>query len=410
MANQRRRHEPPAEVPVLGAPIDDDDAEDVGGSEDDIDLLVSELAGEAEYVVLWRLDGTSAKQEHVDRVPLGRFNAQYVLEKHGGGDYLFRAYGPKVAGGGRKFKRYKEFSINKAVPPKTGSAALAWNTAHPANTPATAAAGPAPGMPDWIKTILIATVPAVASALVARLGAKREADPLLLELIRNRGNGGTDPVELQKLLADERDRAIKLGRELAGGGGGDDEDGGTTKLIGKGLDVLGEVVTQWKSNATGADSATPRLLASDGRGTAGVAGDSTTGISESALPSSTEAGTVRPWVQAASGFAGVLSMTAGRVGADTAARIIGDTLDDPAWDDLLADIEDDAAPGFVARVRTYFPGFENVRPEWLQEVAGFVLQMAEGDEDEPTAETKDHGPKETEGASGNRTPDDSRAS
>jgi hypothetical protein len=219
------------QIPKKRATADDGDdgapgAEPQGDGYEDLDIVLEELAGEAEHVVLWRIDGPNGKQEHVDKVPMSRFNAEYVTEKHGGGDYLMRAYGAKPKNGVRPVKKYKEFSINKSIPPKSGSAAVEWKKSN--GLAATGPAAPAERSP-WLD-VALAAVPGIATALVGVLTREKQTDPVLLALLNKLGTpteGGNtiNPVELQRLLADERERALTFGKEIGERRGGGEDDG-----------------------------------------------------------------------------------------------------------------------------------------------------------------------------------------
>jgi hypothetical protein len=226
MATTRRIAKKATAADEEDAPIDSAEAQ--GDGYEDLDIVLEELAGEAEYVVLWRLDGPNGKQEHVDKVQMSRFSAEYVTEKHGGGDYIMRAYGSKAKGGTRPVKKYKEFSINKSIPPKSGSAAIEWKKANGQALPSVMPSAPAERSP-WID-VALAAVPGIATALVGVLTREKQTDPILLALLNKLGtpseNGNSlDPIALQRLLADERERALALGKEIGERRGGGEDDG-----------------------------------------------------------------------------------------------------------------------------------------------------------------------------------------
>lgn len=213
----------------------DVEPDDNGGEDSsDIDAVLEALTGEAEHVVLWRVDGPKGKPEHVDKVALSRFGAEYVTERHGGGDYVFRVYGKVKEGGGRNVLKYKEFSIDKSIAPKSGSALLEWQRVNGVK-PGTAVAAPAAPSNErspWLD-VALATLPSVAAGVIALLGKEKTTDPVLMALLNkmvSSDNGkGIDPVELQRLIADERERAYNHGRESAPRGGGDED--GTARVL-----------------------------------------------------------------------------------------------------------------------------------------------------------------------------------
>lgn len=400
-------------TPIAPPATDEDDDEPGGagdGATDDLDALLEELSGEVEYVVLWRTDGTNGRQEHVDKVPLSRFNAEYVRERHGGGDFVMRAYGAKLAGGRRSVKKYREFSIDRSVPPKTGSAALAWKTANPGAAPAPAAGsngndGPAP----WLRDLLTATVPVVVGALVAYATKDKPTDPVLLKLLEMNGGSrdGVNPVELQRLLADERDRAIALGEKIGRGGKRERGEGGhgddTTGLLTEGVRAIGTLAEGWRAKAE-AEAEAAKIRAQRGGGAVPETAGALPAASTEHVPSegAEMPATDRPWIATARPFAGSLMVMAGRVAPPTAAAMIGDVLDDDAFTDLVTDIADETAPGFVGRLRVAFPPLQRVPDQWLLELVASILeQVAPDEESEPATapgadkpETKGNGPTE----------------
>lgn len=227
-------------------------ADDAGtSSNDDIDSVLESLTGEAEYVVLWRLDGPKGKQEHVDKVALSRFNSDYVTERHGGGEYLFRVYGPVKAGGGRNVVKYKEFSIDRSIPPKSGSALLEWQKANGIRPTSAANGGASHGSGErspWLD-IALATLPAVATGLLAVFSKEKQTDPVLMALLNKMVSGdkggAVDPVELQRLIADERERAYNHGRESAPRGEGED---GTARVLESTLPGLVDIFKESVAN------------------------------------------------------------------------------------------------------------------------------------------------------------------
>lgn len=401
MATRRRPAADPPPEPndeLLDTRRDDDELDDG----DDLDLVVEQLTGEAEYVVLWRIDGPTSKQEHVDKVPVSRFTAEYVKERHGGGDYIFRAYGEKQRGRPRKMQKYKEFSIDKSIPPKSGSAAVAWKDRRGPSEPATVLNESRRALPEWASTMLAATVPALVGAIVANLTREKVADPLLVELIRSNGKGsGSDPVALQALLADERARAIEIGKQIAGSKrrGGDDDDGMFT-VIGQGIETLTEFAAGYRINAeteakkAGASpSSDAARLSVESGSDAGTVGDvdQTTGRAAMGADASASIGaggvvngSVRPWVAAASPYMGMLPL-AKKMQPGTAAALISDNLDDEEFADLMADIDDETNGGVLVRIPLYFPALGNVNIDWFRAVIDAIVESAELEEDPPTA-------------------------
>lgn len=401
-----RRAPRPAEEPDDPPdPLDDDGP--VNEESDDLDMIMEQLTGEAEYIVLWRTDGTTGKQEHVDKVALSRFSAEYVKERHGGGDYIFRAYGAKLKGGRRRVQKYKEFSIDKSLAPKSGSAAAVWKERMPAESRG-GDVEPRRGMPAWLETTLAASVPVLIAGVVAALTKEKTADPLLIELIKTRNTGGsTDPVALQALLADERARAIELGKEMGRGGrrrgGGDDDDEDdrdpTIRLISDGITTLSEFAQGYRTNAeteakkaaaetgsggaTGSDgllpahprdSAVDRLEGNGNRAEASTGAETTPGAGSA----------VRPWVEAASPYMGMLKLAKGMSPA-TAAALISENLDDEQFSDLMADIEDVTDGGILPRLAGYFPSLGNVNIEWFRAVIDEIAATADPIDEPATA-------------------------
>lgn len=414
----RKQASPPSSV--VEEELDPDDVDDDAGNEDDVDLIVEQLTGEAEYIVLWRADGPTAKTEHVDKVPLSRFNSDYVRERHGGGDYLFRAYGTKGPRGRRGVKKYKEFSIDKSIPPKTGSAAAAWNEKHPAAIGAATGPVARSGLPEWVSTMLAATVPALATGLVAMMTREKTVDPLLIELIKanNGGSGkGIDPIALQTLLADERARSIELGKEIAGGkgkrGGGDDDDDGMWGAVSEGISTLKEFALGYRQHAENEAKGITPAIPEDG--TRGAIGDGDRGADDVSVADDDRAvahvgpgaeaaiatragGAMRPWVAAASPYMGLLKLAKG-MKPSTAAQVISDGLDDDAFNDLMADVEDTSNGGVLVRLPQYFPSLENANVEWVRAVIDELIATAVPLEDprpeESRAETEDRTPGNT---------------
>lgn len=403
MATRRRPAAPPAPEPndELVDERDDDERDERGDETDDLDLAMEQLTGEAEYIVLWRTDGTTGKQEHVDKVALSRFTAEYVRERHGGGDYMLRAYGPKLRGGRRGVKKYKEFSIDKSLPPKSGSAVSVWKDRYGSTAIVpTMSSDTRREMPEWVRDMLAASVPVLLGAIVTNLTREKTADPLLVELIRSNGKGnGADPVELQRLLADERARAIDLGKQMAGGAkrrdGGDDD--GMFAVIGQGIETLQEFAAGYRINAeteakkaTAPTSSAAQLMVRGDRDPGAMdhnVTDSNGASSTDGAPTTTGAGgLVRPWVEAAAPYMGMLPL-AKKLKPETAAAMISDNLDDDQFGDLMADIEDETGGGVLTRIPGYFPALANVNTDWFRAVIDAVAASADPEEDEPPAAT-----------------------
>lgn len=419
---QARKDDDP---PTAGDAIASDDFdEQQDGADDDLDMLIEQLTGEAEYIVLWRVDGPTAKSEHVDKIPLSRFNSEYVKDRHGGGDYLFRAYGEKIRGRGRRMAKYKEFSIDKSIAPKTGSAAAAWKEKFPVT------AGYGPGqpvqpsrMPPWVETMLAATIPALAAGLVTMITREKQTDPLLLELIRsnNKGSGAAiDPIALQTLLADERARAIDIGKEIAGkrrgGSGSDDEEEGMWGAVTEGISTLKEFAIGYRQNAENeAKGIKPAATVEDDNAN----GDGSTAGNRGAVVNDEDAmarlqsgegvsspvttgGAMRLWVAAASPYMGMLKLAKGMKPA-TAAQVIVDGLTDDAFNDLMSDVEDETNGGVLVRLPVYFPSLENANVDWVRAVIDEIRELAifePSPEEQTSAESET---RRSENADGNTT-------
>lgn len=182
----------------------------------DLAELVAKVGADAKAVALWRMDNGAEK--YLGRVTVDEFSLDGVAEKYGGGK--FRA---RIVGGENKFVKGGGITFDIEGPAKSA----------PANPATSTAANPA-GLPPWLTQLLVATVPAIGAAIVNKMLAKPEVDPLLLALLNKKSGDSISPTELVTLVENARRDAREETRtmlELAGDRGGDGGGAGWPDVV-----------------------------------------------------------------------------------------------------------------------------------------------------------------------------------
>jgi hypothetical protein len=172
----------------------------------DLAELITKVGADAKAVALWRMDAGAEK--YLGRVGVDEFSLDHVAEKYGGGKFRARIVGAAntfVKGGGITFDIEGVAKV-------------------PSSSPATSTAAAPAGLPPWLTQLLVATVPAIGAAIVTRMLARPEPDPILLAMLNKKGGDTVSPGELVTMLDNARREAREDTRammELAGDRGGD---------------------------------------------------------------------------------------------------------------------------------------------------------------------------------------------
>ena len=335
----------------------------------DVAAVIAELGTEAAHVSIWRLDEPG--EPYLGRVAASEFTLDWVQLTHGGGKYRIR-----VANAANAWIKAHTFAIaGKAKsPPATPGAAES-------NGTGTHASNGASGLPKWLETVLIATLPVIAGAVAKKMLESPAPDPLMLALINKSGRGeGISPIELANLLETLRQNTRQETIEMLG------ERGAPKAVPTSWADVVIETVPALVDTfrrEQDRDERPPR------RARATVAGTTPTTTAPDGVPPVTQptapAGEpewlsrVRPYVPMACGLA-----DRGK-NPEIQADALLDTLSESVADNLG---EHALSPTFVADVFAAIPAFSatSARVEWF---TLFLTRLQEsfGDDGDESAAT-----------------------
>lgn len=159
----------------------------------DVAGAIAQLGAEAAHVAIWRLlPGSSSPPKYLGRIPAVDFTLDLVAERWGGGD--FRA---RVANQANVWVKDGTFTFAIDGKPKTPDAAAAESNGAGAHANGNSA--------SLGEKLLLATVPALVAAfggaIAKMLTERKEPDPILLELLKQRAGGKEiGPIELMNLV------------------------------------------------------------------------------------------------------------------------------------------------------------------------------------------------------------------
>lgn len=362
----------------------------------ELDELVEQLGSSGRLVVYHIIDGRSTYAGPMD---MEGFTLEGLFDLYGGGEKSV------VVFQGKRRVDTVRVSLDPSIPPTSPR-----QRAMEAKRGAATGNGGGPGMGD-LSTMLVTMatlnqqssktmMDAVGAMMTAMTQAATvrppERDPMeatvtMMKLIREmQPQAATDPFILLE-------KGMNLGRAIAGANEGDP----TTDIIKEGLGVVGKIVeasrgAQANGRGGNGDTSPPQFMGNPVRvvdpgpsASGGVAGQSPV---REAQPESqpVNADAFRPWMQVAHANRQTLAMAARFMSGDTAAVEILRRMDDDTLNDLLADMDDDTAPGFEARVRAAFPEFQP-SPAWWADFVATIRQNVEAEEESEPESVKPEG-------------------
>jgi hypothetical protein len=351
--------------------------------------IVNELGSDSRVRVWQIIDG---KSSYAGEMSGAEFSLDTLLETYGGGDKSLVIYQGKMK------KDTVRVSLDPSIPPR--------NPRMTRMMAGQVAASPAGDMSNMFATIMATQMQGLSAtqqmmtgmvtAMTTLMTARPEKDPTdmalkLAEVLRPKdGGGGAAVADIMAMF----ERGMNVGKSINGGGDSDS----VMPVISEGVKTLGHlidgIVTEKKANAeairrgTLAPSHNPPvpLLAAP--------------VTEVAPPQSHEEPmSVRPWVDAARPHMGMLLKASAFLSPHAAADTVARSLSDDQFFDLVADIEDQAPPGFGQRLLAYFPDAAAVNPVWIGELVAVILSdYVKGDDE--SEDDEPHGGPSTNGAKG----------
>lgn len=362
--------------------------------ERELEDAISEIGTDGKVRVWQIVDGRSS---YAGEMSIVDFNLDALLENYGGGDKSLVFYQ------GRTKKETIRVSLDPSIPPRNPRTARLVTGAPVAANPMAEMMPVFAGMvqmqaqgAQMMQTMMASVMGAMAQMVAARPVEKDPMDTAIrmAELLKRSDAGGSPAAELMGMMK----QGMEIGMKMNG-----EKDDGMTGLIGEGMKTLSVlidgIVTTQKAKAamaareipaSGAVALAPPIPSAEGRASGvphGATGDTSTHIERSGNANGNEgavreegAVSVRPWVDAARPSIGMLLNAARFMPASAAADTIATNMADDAFFDLIDDIRDQTPPGFGPRLVGYFPDAANVKPEWIGELVGELLEHHVSDE------------------------------
>ena len=186
----------------------------------------------------------------------------------------------------------------------------------------------------------------------------------LATLMSKRDAGAAGPEQLVTML----EKGVSLATKLGDRAGGSSDS--IMPVVSEGVKVLGDVVGAVLAERAAARGEPARPLQL-------VPSTTETPVPRSSPPTP-PALPDRPWLQFARPLIPSLVSAARFMPPDAAAATIAAQLSPAAFDDLVADIQDDTAPGFVGRLAQQFPAVAQLNPQWFQTMLTLLLEADDG--------------------------------
>ena len=350
-----------------------------------------------------RVDPDTGDRKFIAEVVTDLVSLEWLGRKYGGGKYAL-THRKADGGGGYKYAAHETVQIDESIkpdPPATATGAGNGEGSRPA--------GAVPGFgANVIQQAMEAGVLSLIQqmqnqnqltvAMIERLtkGDDRRGPqllelvtpfiPVIVELVKSRKDPADLAVQLATLM-NKRDagaagpeqlvsmleKGVNLATKLGNAGGGSSDS--VMPIVGKGVEVLGDVVAAVLAERRAAGGAPTDQPA---RSLHLIPATTETTVPRPSTP--TPAVPDRPWMQAARPQLPALLSAARFMPPDAAAATIAANLSPAAFDDLVADIEDDAAPGFVGRLTQQFPGVATIPPQWFQTMLTMLLEATDGED------------------------------
>lgn len=171
-----------------------------------MDILdaMAQLGAGASWIGVWRLE--DGGETYLGRHPVDVFSIDWVKETFGGGKYRARGINDQ-----NKFVKAQSFTIagDKKVP--TAAAPTNGNGQSNGNGNGHSSGG----MPKFLETILVASIPVIAGAIARKILEDPKTDPLMLALLNKSSKGeSVSAGELVTLLDNARRESRDETREM----------------------------------------------------------------------------------------------------------------------------------------------------------------------------------------------------
>lgn len=336
-------------------------------AERELDTILEEIGQGDVLVKISRLSDTGAMQS-CGQMAGDTFNMETLTDTFGGGKYLLR-----FTKGKQELDRTR-VEVDALIPPR--------NPRAPKGVAPVAPQQDITGMTTVMSTMMTMMMSAMSTqqqgsaamitAMTEMMRARpAEKDPMeiamkMAELMR--ANPGANSADLFSIF----EKGMNVARRMDGGGDGDGMTGLLTEGV-KGVTAALEAVAADKRAR--ADAVRPTPIPA----TVPVSSPVTTPVVSPSLESDVP---TRVWMQVSAPFREQFAGAMGLFSPATVANAILEKMDDDHVNDLVDDVEDQTAPGFVRRVFAWLRPGQMPTPEqaqWIADVAGVIVASMEDD-------------------------------
>jgi hypothetical protein len=345
-------------------------------AERELDELLQEIGG-GDVTVRVSRRSPSGTMQVCGTMPSDSFSIESLTDAFGGGSYQLRFMR------GRAEVGRTTVEIDPLVPAKNPRVQASAAPVAPGSAPEmmTMMTGMVGMMMQTMQASQAATLTMI-SGMAEMMKANRPADnPIdtavrIAEVMKGGGGGPSDVTQLFSIF----EKGLNLGAKVNGDGGDD-----VMPLVGEG--VKGVVALLEGIGAEKKARAAATAIAAPVAPPPAAAVPSSVPVAVVAPPVASEPPmtNARPWIAAVVPFRPQIAGAMGLFSPATVAPMIMEKLTDDQLDDLLSDIEDTTAPGFVHRAFAVLcPGQTMTEPQahWLAEVAGAIVEATEPEGEE----------------------------